>query len=998
MRSSRLLGNGPEFGRVMRVSPRHPIAAAGLLAATVTIAAVAVAFVARAGPAGAAAAVERYDRPADGIFHFTGHGFGHGSGLNQWGAQGGALAGATLEQILDAYYPGTQVAVAPNRALRVLIDTNDGRQVTVRSAPGLSLADLATGQEYALSEQPPAWRVLPTTNGLVVQQQLGTGWSEWQSPSGQRIFGGPLRITAAEPLWLLFPDGSARQYHGSLQAVANGSNSLFAVSVVPLESYLYDVVSREMTLSFEMAALEAQAVAARSYALNRIAAEATEAYDTCSDSWKCATYGGIRYQAPDGALTEYEHPRATAAVDATAGEIRTYQGEPIFAEFSASNGGWTRAWRNWPPKPYLVANPDPWDAISPNHTWLADVTAAQIEGAYPAVGRLLAIGVAERDGAGEWGGRVLILTLEGTDGAGNATAVNVAGDDFMWVAPPTESSGLRSGWWIIVPTTSAPAISAPDIVTARTGMGMQVDIRVAGTPTPSITLEGTVPAGLGFLDAGDGTARISGSPSTGTGGTYTFQIVASNLAGTVGQPLTLQILEAPTISADFSSPLQVGRPAVARISVYGFPAPSVSVEGRLPLGLKFAQGSSGYGLITGTPGPGAGGIYSVVFIATNSVDSARLPASISVQEVPNPGWASSRDITAGTAFTLALVASGFPTPSLSLSGKLPAGAEVSDGAHGRIALTGIAAAGSGGAYPLTITAFNGVGPGISRVLVLVVDEAPAVITGQLVFRAEQDGSFPVQTAGFPRPALGLLDGLPAGLAFFDLGDGRGKIAGAPALGTGGAYTARLEVSNGVGPKVIAGIQIVVQEAPRIEGRAALHLAVGQNASFDFHVSGFPAPSVSPQDPLPRGLTLISGTEGGVTIRGKPARASGGSHLLRLTASNLVGATTRQLHLVIREAPFITRQPRSVVACVGDTVRLNADAAGFPTPREYWQKSQDDGATWQTMKSARGRVLVRRVLASDRVRLFRVIFRNAIGLRASRPVRIHICRMATPDAP
>ena len=55
------------------------------------------------------------------IVTITGHGNGHGIGLSQWGAEGLARAGATYQQILQHYYPGTTLEVRPATGIRVLV-------------------------------------------------------------------------------------------------------------------------------------------------------------------------------------------------------------------------------------------------------------------------------------------------------------------------------------------------------------------------------------------------------------------------------------------------------------------------------------------------------------------------------------------------------------------------------------------------------------------------------------------------------------------------------------------------------------------------------------------------------------------------------------------------------------------------------------------------------------------------------------------------------------
>ncbi len=405
------------------------------------------------GPSATASADgEVYDVPPSGVFAFDGRGYGHGRGLSQWGAQGRATEGESAEQILLAYYPGTSLSAAGRAVVRVLIVEDEGRDLDVRAQPGFTLFDRASGRRFRLPDVAGGWRIVSRSSGLVLQRATNGRWEDWRAPSGITTFRGPLRLAGPDPIRLRFDDGTARDYAGSLEAVRTGPGRLLTVNRVSLERYLYDVVGREMPLYFDQEALKAQAIAARTYALNRVIGSATRPrYDICSSSDDCQTYGGIRFIDAEGRVHEHEAPRVKAAVDATRGVVLTYRGRPIYAEFSASNGGWSRAWTGWPPRPYLVAVPDVWDAaVSPYHTWSARVSANQIQLAYPRVGQLLRIRITERDGAGPWNGRVTRLRLEGVSAAGEPTSVTVSGDDFVQASAwPGAPAGLRSTWWVI---------------------------------------------------------------------------------------------------------------------------------------------------------------------------------------------------------------------------------------------------------------------------------------------------------------------------------------------------------------------------------------------------------------------------------------------------------------------------------------------------------------------------------------------------------------------
>ncbi len=115
------------------------------------------------------------------------------------------------------------------------------------------------------------------------------------------------------------------------------------VQRVPLERYVRGVVSAEMPSSWPLAALEAQAIASRTYALTAHAGGSR--FDVYSDT-RSQVYEGV---AAETAATN-------AAVAATAGQIVLYDGQPATTNFFASSGGTTENIEN----SFIGAQPEPW--------------------------------------------------------------------------------------------------------------------------------------------------------------------------------------------------------------------------------------------------------------------------------------------------------------------------------------------------------------------------------------------------------------------------------------------------------------------------------------------------------------------------------------------------------------------------------------------------------------------------------------------------------------
>ena len=387
-----------------------------------------------------------YNRPASGVFTVTGHGWGHGHGMSQWGAQGAAALGVPSSTIVSTYYPGTQATVMPNTAIRVKLTATNSYDLAVLPATGLTVTDGA-GHRMGLTAPASMWRVIADYAGQHLQRYVNGAWSP-VAVAGVSNLTNPVRFTdTASMLSVVYPSLYSRDYRGSVSSTVVAPGVVSNVVTLGMEDYLRGVVPQEASPSWLPAALQAQAIAARTYAAQQRATDGGRTYDIC-DSTACQFFGGSRLRSANGAVTQIEYPSTDAAIRATAGSIRTYGGQPAFTQFSSSNGGYSVSGG----MPYLVAKPDQWDGAAPNpmHTWTARLPASALEANFPAVGHLLRIRVTQRDGLGEWGGRVKTVVLEGVDGSGRPTSVTTTGFGIYYARMfGSYSDGLRSDWWTV---------------------------------------------------------------------------------------------------------------------------------------------------------------------------------------------------------------------------------------------------------------------------------------------------------------------------------------------------------------------------------------------------------------------------------------------------------------------------------------------------------------------------------------------------------------------
>jgi SpoIID/LytB domain protein len=367
-------------------------------------------------PAGASVPVVEPEvpiTPTTATITVNGHGFGHGHGMSQYGAKGAAEAGQTFQQILGFYYTGTTLGTAGGK-VRVLLSADSDNNLKVASAPGLRVRDLGNGRTYKLKKKARAWRLKSVAGQTRVYFKTGH-WHLYKTGGRKSLAGDGEFKASAGQLTLKLPGGTSRAYRGKLRFTNSDT-----VNVLRLERYLKGVIAAEMPSTWPAAALQSQAVAARTYAARERADHVSRWYDLC-DTTACQVYGGVAL----------ERPQTSAAADATAGRALVFGGQYAFAQFSASSGGLLSA--GSPSTPYLQAKADTWDtaAIDPYFNWTPGTapgstettkSIAPLRTEYGAANTLTGVQVTSReDPTAPDKGRVVTVELHGSAGVKELT-------------------------------------------------------------------------------------------------------------------------------------------------------------------------------------------------------------------------------------------------------------------------------------------------------------------------------------------------------------------------------------------------------------------------------------------------------------------------------------------------------------------------------------------------------------------------------------------------
>jgi hypothetical protein len=436
-------------------------------------------------------------------------------------------------------------------------------------------------------------------------------------------------------------------------------------------------------------------------------------------------------------------------------------------------------------------------------------------------------------------------------------------------------------------------------------------LRATGFPTPSFTETGPLPPGTSFVDNGNGTATISGTPTQS--GTFPITVVAANSAGTSlqypgsGQGDEFDLSVAPAVAPSFLSPNE-GSVATKgpwpwcggfTVVASGFPAPQLTETGAVPypeLLSDIASSESGWDPGTAviydsqcTVTSGVSGTYPLTFGASSSAGSAtqHLGLTLSSAKGAQPVFSSPNSTTFSpdkyNAFLIRQL-DGSLGCVFTTTSPLPVGVTLDDWGL----LSGVPSPSSQGSYPLTIDCVNN-GSTVygSQSFTLNLASGPPIVTSApaATFELGTSATFTITTGGWPAPAIVETGALPPGMSFIDNGDGTATISGIPTQS--GSYPIGVSVSNTLGS---AGqtLDLTVRDpaAPVFTSATSASFTKGVSGTFTPAASGFPTPVITESGTLPPGVTFNGGNLSG-------ASSAVGTYPITFTASNGVSPDATQ---------------------------------------------------------------------------------------------------------
>jgi stage II sporulation protein D len=323
-------------------------------------------------------------------FIFTGSGYGHGVGMSQIGARGMALESATATEILSHFYPGTEIqSVTDTEIIRINIGhRQQDATITLRplntkqsAPPSLTLFNdrLALGQSAVESQTVGTYSdditlgLLSRSNTIELTRSSKLAKYTALAPSRQWT----IRWDSETVVSVRTKERSYLIRYGQIN-ISRVKNDLvpgqmeITASMRLGDEYLYGL--GEVPSSWPAASLQAQAIAARTFALTKMR--------TIRNACDCNIYSTTRDQNFVGFSKESEPTyglRWKRAVDRTLGLALLFEGRPIQAFYFSSSGGMTQNVKDvWGSEfPYLINRPDTWSvntALNPRYaSWSRSV-------------------------------------------------------------------------------------------------------------------------------------------------------------------------------------------------------------------------------------------------------------------------------------------------------------------------------------------------------------------------------------------------------------------------------------------------------------------------------------------------------------------------------------------------------------------------------------------------------------------------------------------------
>ena len=213
----------------------------------------------------------------------------------------------------------------------------------------------------------------------------------------------------------------------------------------------------------------------------------------------------------------------------------------------------------------------------------------------------------------------------------------------------------------------APTFTSANSAIFTIGVFGSFTVTTTGFPFPSIKEMGSLPNGLTFVDNGNGTGTLRGTPMVLVGGDFGITFTANNgINPPAMQAFTIILQQAPSITSANHATFAYGVPNAFTVTTTGFPPPTISKAGTLPPGVTFVDNGNGTGSLSGTPT--VGGTFPLVLSATNVVTTAQQNFTLTVGGLNvSPSPLDFRTVNLNTSHTASVTLTNVGTAAVTVS-------------------------------------------------------------------------------------------------------------------------------------------------------------------------------------------------------------------------------------------------------------------------------------------------------------------------------------------
>ena len=493
-----------------------------------------------------------------------------------------------------------------------------------------------------------------------------------------------------------------------------------------------------------------------------------------------------------------------------------------------------------------------------------------------------------------------------------------------------------------------PAFTSPSTLPFTPGVPSTQTITATGNPTPWICpWDGSLPPDFSLNDGREPCAegsfqlRFNGNVASPTR-TYQLTLGAFNETGaTVKKTFTIDVRTHLSITSPSVVEGMAGFPVNTLVTTTGNPAPTLTIDGRLPLnGLSFRDNGNGTATISGVPDqPGQFGCFAFGpcgVTASNSQGTVTQDLILKIASPPVATLASpaSFNLIAGVPNGVMLFSANAITP-VSWEFQRPDAApwlRFQDLGHGAAGLFGTPPAGVSAEFTVPIKPQAEGTIGLWTLFPVKVSNIPTFTSHNAA--AFVVGTYSSASISANIGSISITETLPQGLSFVD-GNPAG-ISGIAAPGTGGQHTVTLTDDAGTEGYATQMMTLNILESPKIDSPDKATFYTGIAGSFAVATTGYPSMSdhVIPADPLPpvtaagdgmyftvtglpsslraSNLNAQGFATGTLMIQGTPSAADAGNHTVVITAQNGVGLPAQQtltLRIASHTAPEISAGDR-----------------------------------------------------------------------------------------